>query len=283
MNHPELTSDIYHEIERRMELIRNTVDEASAALLRIRQEKTGLQIRTKAGYRDLLTRADLESEQIITKSISTHFSGDKILAEEGGSSGGNGDFLWVIDPLDGTVNYAHGIPLYSISVGLVLSGQVVAGVVKLPATGEIFHGIIAKGSYLDSTRLSVSGSSSLRDSIVVTGFPYERDPVLEGLTKTVRSILERSAGFRRTGSAALDLCWISAGRFDAYYEAGLKPWDTCAGFLIASEAGAHITDFYGKKYNPLESLSLCASGGPFHEEFLEAVEPLKNNLEHLKK
>ncbi|MCE9599841.1 MAG: inositol monophosphatase [Spirochaetia bacterium] len=233
-----------------------------------------LSIKTKQNARDLVTVADVESERRITTFIRNSYAGDDILAEEGGGAFGSA-LTWVIDPVDGTVNYAHGLPLYAISIGLAWEGKPIAGLVHMPALGTTYRGALGRGATCNGAPISVTKTLETSQSLVVTGFPYEREPVMDLLMTGVRATLMNCRGMRRTGSAAVDLCWLAQGRFDAHYELKLAPWDSCAGELIVREAGGRVTDLNGKEHE-LNDKSLLATNGHIHEDMLRILSAFRS-------
>ncbi|MBX7059334.1 MAG: inositol monophosphatase [Leptospirales bacterium] len=246
---------------------------AAEALLRDLQYGD-LEVRSKSTASDLVTRADLESEQALLGAIRRDWPNDAILAEESGRSGGaQGDFSWAVDPLDGTVNYAHGLPLYSISIGILYNNSPIAGLVCLPALNRRYHGLIGEGAFRDQRPIHVSDNRSLADALVVTGFPYERAAFLDSLVSGVRSVLASARGIRRTGSAAIDLCWVAEGSFDAHYEFNLGAWDVAAGAAIVRAAGGRVSDFSGKNFEP-GMFQMLATNGLIHAPMLETLAPL---------
>lgn len=241
----------------------------------LRDFQTGnLSIKTKRNARDLVTAADLESEKRITDFIRQHFPEDDILAEEGGGAFGS-KLTWVIDPVDGTVNYAHGLPLYAVSIGLAWQGKPVAGLVHLPAMHSTYRGALGKGALCNGMPINVTDTAETSQSLVVTGFPYEREPIMDLLMTGVRATLMNCRGIRRTGSAAIDLCWLAQGRFDAHYELNLSPWDSCAGELIVREAGGRVTDLNGQEHELMHK-SLLATNGHIHEDMLRILSAFRS-------
>jgi len=249
--------------------IQNEVVPGVAEILR-RMQSGDLDIKTKTNAMDLVTAADLESERRITRFIREQFPEDSILAEEGGGEIGSNGFTWVIDPVDGTINYAHGLPLYAISIGLVFNGALSAGLVHMPALGTSYTAFTGEGAFCDGRQIHVSATQSPDQAIVVTGFPYDRLALMEVLLERVRAILTNCRGIRRTGSASLDLCWLAEGRFDAQYELNLAPWDTCAAELIVREAGGRATDLNGNDHK-LSDKSMLATNGHIHEDMLRIL------------
>ena len=262
------------EIEERLSGIESMLPALEATLITMQYED--LEIGSKTTEVDLVTKADLHSEQTLLEFIRSHFSGDRILSEESGEDAtlSKSDFYWVIDPIDGTVNYANRLPSWSISIGLLYRGQVVGGIVTAPALRERFRSILGKGATLNGRSIRVNAKPALVNGLVVTGFPYDRAKRAEPLSRAIANMLEASGGVRRLGSAALDLCYLADGRFVGYYEMSLQPWDSAAGVLIATEAGARITDIQGTPYDIFKSRAIAASNGLVHDTLLEAARPM---------
>ncbi len=224
----------------------------------------------KKGAIDLVTDADTGAEKAIIHTIREEFPDHSFLAEESGAAEGNIDYKWIIDPLDGTTNYAHQLGLFSISIAFELKGEIVTGIVLNPVTGELFTGLSGNGAELNEERISVSSSKTVSESLLVTGFPYDFKKIFTPLITRFTNCLKASMGVRRLGSAALDLCYVACGRFDGFWEQNLKPWDTAAGLLIAREAGAVITDFSNTAYS-LDKSELLATNGMIHGEMLSLM------------
>lgn len=227
---------------------------------------TELSIRKK-GAIDLVTEADTASEKRIIDTILSRYPGHGILAEESGHIPGEGKYRWIIDPLDGTTNFAHGLDLYSVSIAFSVADQVVMGVVFAPASGELFAAVKGKGATLNGKAIRVSSTESLSDSLLVTGFPYNSREMMAPLLTRFSNCLAACQGIRRLGSAAIDLCYVACGRFDGFWEENLKPWDTAAGALIAGEAGARVTDFDDTAFL-IDMAQIVASNGCIHSEML---------------
>lgn len=234
-----------------------------------------LGIRTKSNDMDLVTLADLASEEIILEAIARHFPADAVLAEESGAQGNVKlqEFTWAIDPVDGTINFAHGLPLYSVSIGLLHRGQPVAGVLCQPALGSTYRAVQGQGATRNGQPISVSPETRLDRGLVVTGFPYNRAEILPTLLEGVRGILTSARGLRRTGSAALDLCWLADGKFVGLYELNLSAWDSSAGAILVREAGGQITNLIGEQYDPFGH-EIAASNGAVHQDLLQMLSPV---------
>ncbi|MER5638751.1 inositol monophosphatase family protein [Kitasatospora sp. NPDC002227] len=215
---------------------------------------------TKSSPVDVVTEMDLASEKLVLELISTRRPADGYLGEEGADRPGTSGVRWVVDPLDGTVNYLYGLPGWAVSVGVEWQGEAVVGVVAAPARGEVFHAVRGRGAYLNGRRISCRPAPPWGQALVGTGFNYVQEVrvrqagILHALMPEVRDI-------RRGGAAAVDLCDVAAGRLDAYYERGLQPWDRAAGVLIAEEAGARTGSRPGRPADG--SLTLAASPGTF--------------------
>lgn len=230
---------------------------------------------TKKGRIDLVTQADLASEAKIIEVIRTRYPGHAILAEESGGSGGRAPIRWVIDPLDGTTNYAHGLPIFGISIAVEAAGETTVGVVMSPLGGELFTAIKGQGSYLNDRPIQVSTSSPVSESLLITGFPYEWGDRQATIIGRFERCVTAARGVRRLGAAALDLCYLACGRADAYWEDQLKPWDTAAGTLIAREAGAIVTNFDGTDHTNGTS-EVLASNGHIHAEMIALLHTAKD-------
>ena len=224
----------------------------------------------KKGAIDLVTEADIASEERILQVIRSRFPDHGILAEESGRDTVDSAFTWIIDPLDGTTNYAHRIGMYAVSIAFAVEGDVIVGIVFNPVTGELFTATAGGGAACNERLIRVSEISSLTDSLLVTGFPYDVREDLVPIVSRFTRCLEAAQGIRRFGSAALDLCLVACGRFEGFWEEHLKPWDTAAGMLIAREAGAEITDFSNRPYTP-ESREILATNGYVHEQMLKLL------------
>ena len=225
----------------------------------------------KKGAIDLVTEADTESEKAIIETIKKLFPDHTILAEESGWNIGEADHQWFVDPLDGTTNFAHELGLFSISIAFALNGETVFGIVSIPETGEMFTALKDSGAELNGRPISVSNSKTVSDSLLITGFPYDLMDALNPLMTRFANCLKASQGVRRLGSAAIDLCFVACGRFDAFWEQNLKPWDTAAGEFIAREAGAMITDFSNKPFS-VNKKEILATNGNIHNEMLSLLQ-----------
>lgn len=205
--------------------------------------KDNLDIRQKFNYSDIVTAADKASEEAIIAEIRKKYPSHSILSEESGADKMTADYQWVIDPLDGTTNFSSGLPYFSVSIGIKHRGETIVGVVFAPYLGELFTAIKGEGALLNGERISCGQKDDLRQAVVATGFPVDKDRNTDNNTDNVARILPLVRGMRRLGSAAIDICYVACGNLDAYWELNLHEWDVCAGLLIASEAGATFKHF----------------------------------------
>ena len=204
---------------------------------------TNLGIETKSNIYDVVTRADKQGEAFLLEQIQKLFPGHGILGEESGAHTGTGDYLWVLDPLDGTNNFSQGLPVFTVSIGLQYKGETVLGVVYAPYLNEMYTAVKGKGAYLNGELIRVSGKSALEESVLGTGFPYDKDVNPDNNAANLASILPHLRGIRRMGSAAYDLACVAAGFLDGYWELALHSWDMCAGALLVEEAGGIVRSF----------------------------------------
>ena len=221
------------------------------------------------GEVDLVTQADENAEQTIKEILQETFPHYGMLAEESGSLEGKGDTRWIVDPLDGTTNYAHGLPVFCTSIALEKDSEVVLGVVHDPVANEIYAAERGNGATLNGEPISVSNTAEPIRALLATGFPYDRNEVPVALEIFGQFAL-RTQSMRRLGSAALDLCYVAAGRLDGYYERGIKVWDIAAGILILREAGGKATDYSGHELD-LERGEVVASNGPLHPDLVSVT------------
>lgn len=232
--------------------------------------RSGFRIEYKNAV-NLVTDADRQSEHAIIETIRRHYPSHDILAEERGmQSAGRSSYRWVIDPLDGTTNFAHGFPMYCVSIGLEHQGRMMVGVILDPTRQELFAAVSGHGATLNGQCIDVSRTSTLDAALLVTGFAYD---IRESTNNNLGYFSEfslRARGVRRTGSAALDLCYVAAGRFDGFWEMKLHAWDMAAGSLMVTEAGGRMSDFRGGAFS-IEGVEMVASNGLIHNEMLEVL------------
>lgn len=235
----------------------------------IRQNITAPHTVRHKGAIDLVTETDLAVEDMLKEHLGRLTPGVPFLAEESHESRVAPDTCWIIDPVDGTTNFAHGIPLTATSVAFRQDGQVVLGIINVPLLNECYVTEPGKGAWCNSTRLHVSSVSTCQEAVVATGFPYNINERVDAILDRLRPVLAACQGVRRCGAAALDLAWVAAGRFDAFYEADLNPWDVAAGWLLVTEAGGTLTDMDGKPFTLLSTM--LASNTHLHPMMLELL------------
>ncbi|WP_457631807.1 inositol monophosphatase family protein [Oceanithermus sp.] len=231
------------------------------------QEK-GFSTDTKTGPTDLVTQADRETEAAIKDFLLSRYPDHAFLGEEGGQEKEAG-YRWIVDPIDGTVNFAHGFPFYAVSIGLEVNGELELGVVLDSTRDELFWARRGQGAYLNGRPIHASETDRLIGSLLATGFPYDVNKDRENLIYFER-VLEKGLTVRRPGAAALDLCYVAAGRLDGFWEVKLKPWDVAGALVVLREAGARVTGMQGEPYE-LGSRYIVASNGLIHDELLATI------------
>ncbi len=224
-------------------------------------------ISNKEGVNNLVTEADHAAEKAILDVIKSKFPDHQILAEETGEIVMDSTYKWIIDPIDGTVNFAHGIPLNCVSIGVEHNGEVILGAVYNPHLNEFYFAEKGKGATLNDKPIHVSSETQTIKSCLVTGFPYTYINAANGPLEIFERFIRKGVPVRRLGSAAIDLCWVAAGRFDGFYEHKLEPWDSAAGYLIVEEAGGKVTDHEGNKFSIYQH-KVLATNGKIHEEMI---------------
>lgn len=224
----------------------------------------------RKGEIDLVTNGDIESEGTILRMLKRRFPLDSVLSEEAGNYKNASNRKWVIDPLDGTTNFAHGFPFFAISIALEIDQETVLGLVYNPRMGESFEAVKGEGAYLNKNPIRVSATAHLGEALLGTGFPYDIHKNANRVMDLFTRMVAAARGVRRPGSAALDLCYVAAGRFDGFWEQGLKPWDTAAGALIVEEAGGKLTNYRGEPYTPY--METILAGNPLiHTAMMTAL------------
>lgn len=231
-------------------------------------------ISNKEGINNLVTEADHASDLAIQQVIKEAFPDHGIVSEETAEVVSDSEYKWIIDPIDGTVNFANGIPICCVSIGLQYKGKMLMGAVYNPILNEFFFAEKGKGATLNNVKISVSNKTEVLKSCLVTGFPYTYLDQPNGPLQAFERLIRRGVPVRRLGSAAIDLCWVAAGRFDGFYEHQLNAWDSAAGFIIVEEAGGKVTDLNGDTYSPFQP-GIVATNGSIHDELVEWV---KGNL-----
>jgi myo-inositol-1(or 4)-monophosphatase len=225
----------------------------------------------RKGRIDLVTEYDRRSEALLLARIARRFPGHAVLAEESGAHAAEGaQVRWILDPLDGTTNFAHNYPFFAVSVGVEVRGEVVAGAICDPVRNETFAAAAGHGATLNGAPIRVSGCARLEDALLVTGFPYDVREHPERHVPLFQAMLLRAQGIRRDGSAALNLAYLAMGRFDGFWEGSLSAWDVAAGSLIVREAGGVITDYTGGPFR-IDGRQVCAAGPALHPALLEVV------------
>lgn len=219
-----------------------------------------------------VTEVDAAAEAAVLRVLDAAVPNDAVVSEEGSGRPGTTGRRWYIDPLDGTVNFMNGIPHVGVSIAVYDDDGPLAASVVDPLRPEVFHAARGEGAELGSRRIGVSDQAELRNAVVVTGFPYDHRRRAAELLRPIQALLEQVQGVRRLGSAALDLAWVAAGRFDVYYEPAIAPWDTAAGILIVNEAGGVVSDLAGRPSTP-EMFPIVASNGLLHDEVIDLVAP----------
>jgi myo-inositol-1(or 4)-monophosphatase len=240
----------------------------AAGKLLMERLRTGFTISHK-GATNLVTEVDIAAERLIVSRILESFPDHTILAEENHASAKRGEHTWIIDPIDGTTNYAHGYPVFAVSIGLEIEGELEWGIVYNPNLGEVFTARRGGGAFCNGTPLRVSRIADLGLSLLATGFPYDIRTSKANLGHFVDFML-RSQAVRRGGSAAMDFCYVAAGRFEGFWEVELHPWDSAAGFLIVRESGGVVTDFSGA-HGSIYCPEVVASNGLIHQEMLNVL------------
>jgi myo-inositol-1(or 4)-monophosphatase len=227
-------------------------------------------ISNKEGMNNLVTEADHAAENAIFEVIRLEYPDHYILSEETGKIVMDSTYKWIIDPIDGTVNFANGIPLCCVSIGLEQDGQMIMGSVYNPFLNEWFFAQRGFGATMNDRKIQVSDKTEVIHSCLATGFPYTYLDEPNGPLQIFEKLIRKGIPVRRFGSAAIDLCWVAAGRFDGFYEHTLQAWDSAAGFLIVEEAGGHVTDFKGDRYSPYGS-HIVATNGKIHDELIAVI------------
>jgi myo-inositol-1(or 4)-monophosphatase len=255
-----------------MEMIDKIVNIAyeAGSILRDKFRKE-LRIEYKGSFSNMVTEADKLSENRIIDFIRKEFPTHGILAEESGGMSTDAEFLWVIDPLDGTTNFAHGLPLFSVSIGLQRNGKTIAGVIYHVMDDAMYTAELGGGAFCNNRRIFVSKTDDLRKSLLVTGFPYDISSNPHNAFQILVEMIKESRGMRRLGSAAIDFCYLADGVFEGFWEVHLHPWDMCAGMLLVSEAGGTTTDFQGVPAT-IYSKQILSTNTITHPEMLALIQ-----------
>lgn len=242
---------------------------AGAILLKYLNKKHRIKYKPGAG---IVTEADTFSEQFLLKNILKKYPNSSIITEETGEIKGKPELMWVMDPLDGTSNFAHGFPWFCVSIGLLEDGIRTAGVIYQPVSREMFFAEKGKGATLNGKKISVSGTKKMSDALLGTGFYYAQEDTLHREMRIFEDMHRLTTTVRRPGSAALDLASVACGRFDGFWERGLSPWDVAAGMLIVEEAGGKVSDYSGKEAT-IDGQEVVASNGKLHKTLLNVLRP----------
>lgn len=251
--------------------------EAGALLSEFAACKIGFELK---GEYDLVTAADRASEALIVDRLKKHFPDHSIVAEEGGGQQRTGEYCWYVDPLDGTTNFAHGFPVYNVTLGLERAGQLIGGVIYDPTRNEMFAAERGAGAFLNNERISVSKAALVDDCLVATGFPSRRRHQNVNV-HFFYQLAMMTHGVRRAGAAAIDLAYVACGRLDAFWEFGLNPWDMAAGILMIEEAGGRVSTMQGEQHT-LKSPHLLASNGLLQDPLLEVFRDIFAGKVHYK-
>lgn len=252
----------------------------AAGRLQLKYFRQDLQIKKK-GVIDLVTEADVAVEQDIRSRVAGYFPTHVFLGEEAAQSApsSTSPYRWIVDPIDGTTNFAHGLPLFCVSIALEIDGRIDVGVVYVPVIDELFAAERGQGARLNGRRIHVTRETAIIDSLLVTGFPPQADNTQDEQLAIFGEFLSRARAVRRLGSAALDLAFVAAGRFDGFWERSLHCWDVAAGALLVEEAGGKITDFEGRAFDPFGGQILASNGG-IHPQLLEIVGDVRRRHSH---
>lgn len=245
----------------------DAVLEARAVVLENRAKPSRVEHK---GRIDLVTETDLQVEKLLKQRLSQIMPEASFLAEETDAEGSLDDPCWIVDPLDGTTNFAHRLPVHACSVALWRGARMELGIIDVPVLGELFHAVAGGGAFLNGEAISVTDTADPEQALVATGFPYAIRENIRPVMDCLEKALVLSRGVRRMGAAAVDLAYVAAGRFDAFYEMLLHPWDTAAGMLLVQEAGGRVSNFRGGGYDIFQE-TVLATNGPLHGSFVEML------------
>ncbi|MBU0561220.1 MAG: inositol monophosphatase [Bacteroidetes bacterium] len=227
-------------------------------------------IEFKTNKMNLVTEIDKKAESAIINYVQKNFPSHGIIAEESGSTGAKSKYVWVIDPLDGTTNFAHGLPIFSVSVGLMKSGKTICGVIYDVMRDAMYSAEVGSGAFMNGEKIKVNENDDLEEGVIVTGFPYNIRENPDNAIEKFNRFLMNARAVRRLGSAAIDFCYVAEGVFDGFWEVHLNPWDVCAGKLIVEEAGGIVTNFKNEKTDIFSS-QMLATNGKVHNKMLEIL------------
>ncbi len=257
-----------------LKIAKEAATKAGEIQLRDLNKIKNISFKDTKGKNNILTEIDTECEGVILSILKENFPSHDILAEESGKNvENNSDYIWLIDPLDGTMNYSHSYPFFSVSIALEYKGEVICGLVYDPFKNEMFTAVKGMGAELNDKEIKVSAVELLEYSLVVSGtFHHSDELVMDKLIEILKNLSLKAQGVRRDGSAALDLCYVACGRYESFWELGLNPWDIAAGSLILEEAGGKVTDLKGGKFSNYNH-QLVASNGLIHKEMIDLLAP----------
>lgn len=242
-----------------------------AGQLALKYQEKGFKVDYKDSPLNLVTEVDKACEELIIKTIKRNFPDHSIISEESGKTDGQSEYKWIVDPIDGTTNFVHGHPIFSVSIAVIKAGRPIIGVVEIPYLNESFWAQQGKGAFLGSKQINVSKVNKLEEALLATGFPYDREGARYKKNMELHDAFYKPChGVRRMGSAAIDLCYTAAGRYDGFWEYGLKTWDIAAGKIILEEAGGKVTNMDGGTLDPKKE-NLLASNGPLHNTMMELI------------
>jgi myo-inositol-1(or 4)-monophosphatase len=249
---------------------------AGAIINRASLDLERIQVNTKAPN-DFVTEVDQAAEAAVIDTLLAAYPGHGILAEESGSARGarDSEYVWIIDPLDGTTNFIHGLPTYAVSIALSFRQQIQQAVVYDPARNDLFYATRGRGAYLNDKRLRVSKRTRMAEALIGTGFPFRKGDDLAQYMRILETVMKGCAGVRRPGAAALDLCYVAAGWYDGFFESGLSPWDVAAGSLLVSEAGGLVGNFTGEA-DFLHRREVVAGSPKIYGQLVQALTPFSN-------
>ncbi|MCK9282192.1 MAG: inositol monophosphatase [Melioribacteraceae bacterium] len=230
------------------------------------------EIEYKTNSSNLVTEIDKKSEELIIDYVKKNYPSHGILAEESGEKGLDSEYKWIIDPLDGTTNFAHGLPIFSVSIGVIKGKEIIAGVIYDVMSDVLYSTEKGSGSFRNGSKISVNKRDDIKTSLLVTGFPYDIAENPLNAIEHFNEFLLNSRAVRRLGSAAIDFCYVASGVFDGFWEVTLQPWDICAGKLMVEEAGGKVTDFVGNNYEIIrDSKDSVSSNGFIHDKMIEIL------------
>ncbi len=245
---------------------------AGAGLMRDRARAHALDVRRKSGA-DFFSEADLNAESTVRLALAEAAPEFGFLGEEGGlSAGRDPDSTWIVDPLDGTTNFLRGMPTFAVNIALEQRGDIVAAVTYVPAMGELFHARKGHGAFLNDVRIRVAAGAEIQDSVLAVGIPFGGKPKQEYFLREMRRLMPQVAGIRRLGAGAIDSAWVAAGRFDAYWEQSVSPWDMAAGALLITEAGGVVSDTAGRPLD-IRGGTFLGCAPKLHGALIEALAP----------